>query len=150
MAMSLEIRRMSRVTPDLGEAFGRLLPQLAPGLAAPEAGRLRAMVGDERTALFAAVDDGRIVGLLALVWYDVPSGRKAWVEDVVVDARERSRGAGRMLVEAALAHARSVGARSVSLTSNPARVAAHALYRKCGFEEVETTLFRFDLNKVAL
>ena len=55
-----------------------------------------------------------------------------------------------MLVEAALAHARSVGARSVSLTSNPARVAAHALYRKCGFEEVETTLFRFDLNKVAL
>ena len=108
--MALEIRRISRVTPDLGEAFGRLLPQLAPGLSAPEAERLRAMVGDERTALFAAVDGGHIVGLLALVWYDVPSGRKAWVEDV----------------------------------------AAHALYRKCGFEEVETTLFRFDLNKVAL
>ena len=37
-------------------------------------------------------DSGGVVGVLALTWYDVPSGRKAWIEDVVVDAAARGLG----------------------------------------------------------
>ena len=69
------------------------------------------------------------------------SGRKAWIEDVVVDAEVRGTGAGRALVAAALEHAAVVGAGEVLLTSNPAREAARALYRKMGFEEAATTVF---------
>ena len=79
--------------------------------------------------------------MLTLVWYDVPSGRKAWIEDVVVDAEARGMGAGRALVAAALEHAGVIGAGKVLLTSNPAREAARALYRKMGFEEAATTVF---------
>ena len=71
----------------------------------------------------------------------MPSGRKAWIEDVVVDAEVRGTGAGRALVAAALEHAAGVGAGEVLLTSNPAREAARALYRKMGFEEAATTVF---------
>lgn len=73
---------------------------------------------------------GRIAGVLTLVWYDVPSGRKAWVEDVVVDAAARGCGAGEALVKAGTEHAARIGAAKVMLTSNPAREAARALYRK--------------------
>ncbi len=137
----IEVRRIDEVTGTLFEAFGRLMPQLSPALAAPDAERLRSLLADRSTALFAAWDEGRIVGILTLVWYDVPSGRKAWIEDVVVDAAARGRGVGEALVQAAVEQARLSGIDRVSLTSNPSRTAARALYRKMGFEAVETTVF---------
>ena len=88
-----------------------------------------------------------MAGVLTLVWYDVPSGRKAWVEDVVVDAAARGCGAGEALVKAATEHAARIGAAKVMLTSNPAREAARALYRKIGFEEAGTTVFVFKTDR---
>ena len=139
--MTVEIRRITEVSDALEEAFARLMPQLSPQLAAPSAARLREIAASPGTALFAAEAGGRVWGLLTLVWYDVPSGRKAWIEDVVVDAEARRMGAGRALVAAALEHAGVIGAGKVLLTSNPAREAARALYRKMGFEEAATTVF---------
>ena len=145
--MALEIRRMTTLDAGLEEALARLLPQLSGGLRAPSREVLGRLLAQPSAALLAALDGERIVGVLTLVWYDVPSGRKGWVEDVVVDAGERGRGVGRLLVEKALELARSEGVQHLMLTSNPARRAAHALYRTCGFEEVGSTLFRFDMNK---
>lgn len=141
LTMELSVRQVTEVTDSLAEAFARLMPQLSPQLAAPAAERLQALVGSPSTALFAAGAAGTIVGVLTLVWYDVPSGRKAWIEDVVVDTAARGVGAGEALVRAALEHAAAVGAGKVMLTSNPARKAAHRLYEKVGFKEAETTLF---------
>ena len=103
--------------------------------------RLRAVAAGPSAALFTAESGGAVVGVLTLVWYDVPSGRKAWIEDVVVDAAARGMGAGEALVRAALAHAAAVGAGKVMLTSNPSRGAARRLYAKMGFKEAETTVF---------
>ena len=130
--MKLEVRQVTEVTDSLLEAFGRLMPQLSPRLEAPSGERLRAV---------AAESGGAVVGALTLVWYDVPSGRKAWIEDVVVDAAARGFGAGEALVRAAQAHAAAVGAGKVMLTSNPSRGAARRLYAKMGFKEAETTVF---------
>ncbi|WP_418425996.1 GNAT family N-acetyltransferase [Alistipes sp.] len=139
--MELSVKQVREVTGPLLEAFARLMPQLSPQLEAPSAARLQAIVESPSAALFAAEAEGGIRGLLTLVWYDVPSGRKAWIEDVVVDAEARGTGAGRALVAAALEHAAVIGAGKVLLTSNPAREAARALYRKMGFEEAATTVF---------
>ncbi|MDY4091548.1 GNAT family N-acetyltransferase [Alistipes finegoldii] len=145
--MKLEVRQVTEVTDSLLEAFGRLMPQLSPRLGAPSREVLRRVAGSETGALLAAVAGERIVGVLTLVWYDAPSGRKAWIEDVVVDGAARGCGAGDALVRAAVAHAARIGAGKVMLTSNPAREAARALYRKVGFEEVETTVFAFKTDK---
>ena len=139
LTMELNVRRVTEVTDSLTEAFARLMPQLSPRLAAPSAERLQAVAESSSAALFTAEAGGTVVGVLTLVWYDVPSGRKAWIEDVVVDAAVRGVGAGE--VRAALGHAAAVGAGKVMLTSNPARRAAHGLYGKLGFKEAETTLF---------
>ena len=135
--MKLEVRQVTQVTDSLLEAFGWLMPQLSPRLEAPSGERLRAVAAGPSAALFTAESGGAVVGVL----YDVPSGRKAWIEDVVVDAAARGMGAGEALVRAALAHAAVVGAGKVMLTSNPSRGAARRLYAKMGFKEAETTVF---------
>ena len=145
--MTVEIRRITPVSDALEEAVARLMPQLSPRLGAPSREVLRRVAGSETGALLAAVAGERIVGVLTLAWYDAPSGRKAWIEDVVVDGAARGCGAGDALVRAAVEHAARIGAGKVMLTSNPAREAARALYRKVGFEEVETTVFAFKTDK---
>ena len=99
--MKLEVRQVTEVTDSLLEAFGRLMPQLSPRLEAPSGERLRAVAANPSAALFTAESGGAVVGALTLVWYDVPSGRKAWIEDVVVDAAARGFGAGEALVAGA-------------------------------------------------
>nr|WP_279005019.1 GNAT family N-acetyltransferase [Alistipes finegoldii] len=146
-AMTIEIRQITQVSDALEEAFARLMPQLSPRLGAPSREELRRVAGSETGELLAAVAGERIVGVLTLAWYDAPSGRKAWIEDVVVDGAARGCGAGDALVRAAVEHAARIGAGKVMLTSNPAREAARALYRKVGFEEVETTVFAFKTDK---
>ena len=143
--MTVEIRRITEVSDALEEAFARLMPQLSPRLGAPSREELRRVAGSETGALLAAVAGERIVGVLTLAWYDAPSGRKAWIEDVVVDAATRGRGIGEALVREALALARREGVARVMLTSNATRRASHRLYERMGFVRYETDCFRLDL-----
>lgn len=71
----------------------------------------------------------------------MPSGRKGWIEDVVVDASARGAGVGEALVRAALERAAREGVERVRLTSRPARRRPGRSYRKVGFEEAETSVF---------
>ena len=137
----LVVYRVTAFSEALAEAFARLLPQLSPRLGALSEERLRRLLAAPAAALDVAERAGRTVGTLTLAWYEAPSGRKAWIEDVVVDAAARGCGAGEALVRAAQRHAAEIGAKRVMLTSNPSRTAARALYRKCGFNEAETTVF---------
>ena len=141
------VYRVTEFSEVLRDSLGRLLPQLSPRLGTPSEELLRRMLDHPATALFVAGTEEDLVGTLTLVWYDVPSGRKAWIEDVVVDAAARGQGVGRALVLAARDFAAQIGADRLLLTSNPRRTAARALYRKCGFNEAETTLFVFKTDR---
>lgn len=139
--MAFVVEEVKTLTQPLAEALAQLVPQLSSRVAAPTPEQLQRVAAGASSALFVARDGDRAVGMLTLVWYDVPTGRKAWIEDVVVDAAARGGGAGAALVGAALEYASGVGAERVMLTSSPRREAARALYRRLGFEEVETTVF---------
>ena len=131
------------VDDELIEAFDRLIPQLSSSSPPPSRDHLVALVGSEDTVLFVARVDGRILGSLTLAFYRIPTGTKAWIEDVVVDAEARGHGVGELLNRAALDEARSRGAKDVSLTSRPSREAANRLYRRIGFEARETNVYRY-------
>ena len=79
--------------------------------------------------------------MLTLAHYMAPTGRKLWVEDVVVDSSLRGKSIGRALVQHAIEKAKEIGG-TLMLTSKPARVAANALYRSSGFEQKETNVYR--------
>jgi ribosomal protein S18 acetylase RimI-like enzyme len=142
----MNIYRATAATPQIAEAFERLLPQLSSSATTPTAEQLANLLNSSNTHLLIAEHEGEIAGMLSLVIVDIPTGRKAWIEDVVVDENFRGLNIGYALVERAKELAVEMGARKIYLTSNPSRKAAHALYRKCGFEIYETTLFRLNLG----
>jgi ribosomal protein S18 acetylase RimI-like enzyme len=85
---------------------------------------------------------GAIVGSMTLVLFRIPTGMRAWIEDVVVDAEARGAGVGAALNRRALQIAADRGARTVDLTSRPSREAANRLYRRLGFEPRSTNVYR--------
>lgn len=133
------------VDDELIEAFNRLIPQLSSSSPPPSRDHLTALVDSDDTVLFVARVDGRILGSLTLAFYRIPTGTKAWIEDVVVDAEARGHGVGERLSLAALDEARSRGAKDVSLTSRPSREAANRLYQRIGFEPRTTNVYRYTL-----
>lgn len=140
--MPVEI--VTQATEELVEAVARLLPQLSRSASAPDATTVAGMLANPGMDqfVFRSTADGSIVGLLSLVTFAIPTGVRAWIEDVVVDEAARGQGAGRALVEAAVARAHERGARSVDLTSRPSREAANRLYVACGFETRQTNVYR--------
>ena len=138
----MKIYRVTECSANLIEALEQLLPQLSLSATMPSEEYIESMLNNEHFYLFVAEHEGAIVGMLSLVVVDIPTGRKAWIEDVVVDSRARGLHIGQALVEEAKVCAKEVGAKKIYLTSNPSRKAAHALYKKCGFEEYDTTVFR--------
>jgi ribosomal protein S18 acetylase RimI-like enzyme len=131
---------------ELTEAFARLLPQLSSS-PPPDAAEVAELLADPDALVFVARDEtGRIVGSLTLVLFRIPTGRKARIEDVVVDSSARGRGVGESLSRAALDEAGRRGLSSVDLSSRPSREAANRLYRRLGFVERETNVYRYELT----
>ncbi len=133
-------------TSELVEALTRLLPQLSSSAPAPTPADVAEIVDSPTTVLFVARVDGAIVGSLTLAVFRLPTGVRAWIEDVVVDSAARGHGVGESLNRAALDEARRRGARTVDLTSRPSREAANRLYRRLGFVARETNVYRYDLG----
>jgi len=126
-------------------AMGRLVPQLSSSNPAPDRAALAEIVSSPSTTLFVARLDGTIVGTLTLAVFRIPTGVRAWIEDVVVDESARGHGAGEALNIAALEEARRRGCVTVDLTSRPSREAANRLYERLGFVRRETNIYRFTL-----
>ena len=143
--MSVVVERTTEVTPELISAFEMLIPQLSSSNPPPTANELQEIVSSEASVLFVARVDGKIVGSLTLATFRIPTGLRAWIEDVVVDGSARGHGVGEALNLAAIEEARVRGAVTVDLTSRPSREAANRLYQRLGFVQRETNVYRFSL-----
>jgi ribosomal protein S18 acetylase RimI-like enzyme len=145
--VTIRVERAVVADAEIVAAVRRLLPQLSETAPEPEANDVEAVVTAPATTLLVARDDeGPIVGMLTLAMFRLPSGVRAWIEDVVVDESARRLGTGRALVEVALELAADAGATRVDLTSRPSRDSARRLYETMGFEERTTTVYRRPLE----
>jgi len=137
----------TEVDDELVEAFVRLIPQLSSSSAPTSRADLAAIAASEASILLMARDGkGALVGSLTLAVFRIPTGVRAWIEDVVVDSSARGSGVGEALVAAAVQRAGSLGARTIDLTSRPSREAANRLYVRMGFDERNTNVYRFSLE----
>jgi ribosomal protein S18 acetylase RimI-like enzyme len=138
------VEEATAVTPELVAAFRLLTPQLSRSAPPPGGSELVEMVRSPATVLLMARDPEKgLVGSLTLVLFRIPTGVRAWIEDVVVDKDARGRGVAEILCREALNRASAAGARTVDLTSRPSREAANRLYRRLGFEERDTNVYRW-------
>lgn len=142
---SIDVSAATEVTPALVDAFARLIPQLSSSAPPPDAATLQTIIDHDACTLLVARDGDEIVGSLTLVVFPIPTGVRAWIEDVVVDGAARGKGVGEQLNRAALQHAEAQGAKTVDLTSRPSREAANRLYARIGFAQRTTNVYRYDL-----
>jgi ribosomal protein S18 acetylase RimI-like enzyme len=142
----MEINTAKYASEELLAQVNHLLPQLSSSAPSMTREQLENFLDSSAITLFVATNEGRIVGILTLAMFPIPTGIRAWIEDVVVDANARGLGAGALLTTTAIEHARRHGAVTVDLTSRPAREAANSLYRKIGFVQRDTNVYRFTLD----
>jgi ribosomal protein S18 acetylase RimI-like enzyme len=133
---------------ELTDALERLVPQLSRSNPPPGLDAVKSMLAHEAITQFVARDDdGAIVGVSTLAVFPIPTARRAWIEDVIVDEARNGQGIGRQLIDAMVARARGLGCATVDLTSRPSREAANHLYQSAGFELRDTNVYRFDLKQ---
>jgi ribosomal protein S18 acetylase RimI-like enzyme len=147
--VTVRVEELREVTDEVVEAFNRLLPQLSRSAPPLDRAALERIAGSDATTLLVAYADGRLAGTLSLVMFPIPTGIRAWIEDVVVDEAARGQGIGEALTVAALRLAGAAGARTVDLTSRASREAAGRLYERVGFQSRETRFYRYEFAEVA-
>jgi ribosomal protein S18 acetylase RimI-like enzyme len=141
--VTVQVEVLDKVTGEVVEAFGRLIPQLSRSAAPPGPAELEAIVGSPADTVLLARSNGAIIGTMTLVMFAIPTGLRAWIEDVVVDEAARGQGTAEAMIREALRLATEAGAKTVDLTSRPARAAAGRLYERLGFTLRETRLYRY-------
>ena len=146
--MDVDIEVVQKVTDEVVAGFGRLLPQLSRSAPPLDADALTAIASAQANTVLIARVGGEIVGTLTLVIFPIPTGIRAWIEDVVVDESMRGRQfggkrVGEALTIEAVRIATEAGARTVDLTTRPSRVAAGKLYERMGFEQRDSRVYRY-------
>jgi ribosomal protein S18 acetylase RimI-like enzyme len=144
--VSVRVEIASEVTPELVTGLNQLLPQLSMNATPLSTTGVEELINSPSVTIFIARDDERIVGALTLVIFPIPTGLRAWIEDVVVDEGARGMGVGEALTNEAIDESRRRHVRSLDLTTRPSREAANRLYARLGFELRETNVYRFSLE----
>ena len=139
----VEIFQPSQADETTLRAVNQLLPQLSSSAPPLNLERLIEIIQSSSVHLYIAREEQEVLGMLSLVLFTIPTGIRAWVEDVVVDEKDRGKGVGKALSEHALKEASRLGAKTVDLTSRPSRVAANQLYQRVGFAKRDTNVYRF-------
>jgi ribosomal protein S18 acetylase RimI-like enzyme len=144
--VSVSVDVASEASPELLEGLNKLLPQLSSTAQSLTLEDLETILANDTLALLVATEGQQVVGTLTLAVFPLPTGIRAWIEDVVVDQSARGAGVGESLCLRAIELARNRGAKTLDLTSRPSREAANALYLKLGFSVRDTNVYRFSIE----
>jgi len=139
----MKIVEVREYSDEVLAALNKLMPQLSSSFGTLSQQDLIDIIESEASSLFMARENEQYYGSLTLVMFKIPSGFRAWIEDVVVSEAARGKGVGKKLVEHAVGLANQSNVKSIDLTARASRVAAIALYKKVGFQDRETTAYRY-------
>lgn len=140
------IKQLTQIDKNTVEVFKRLIPQLVGRNDYPSFESLNDIINSKNVKLLVAIDNDKIIGSLSIAIYLIPTGKKAIIEDVIVDESARGKGVASRLMDRAIEIARENGVRKIELTSNPTRIAANKMYVKYGFKVRDTNFYRLDLE----
>jgi len=87
------------------------------------------------------VEDGRLKAMASMAIYQVISGYKGWIEDVVVDEFARGKKIGTQLIQTLISKGRELGLGEILLFTAPTNEAAIRLYENEGFKRKGTEVF---------
>lgn len=129
------------------DGVNRLICQLISNFHPITENELSEIINSDSSSLYLMFLNNEIVGMFTLGNYISPTGRKFWLEDVVLDNQYRGLSLGRMLVDEAKKIVSASGKSTLMLTSKPVRIAANRLYISSGFLRKETNVYKMDFNE---
>lgn len=147
--LKYEIVRLKR--PTLADVLdiNILLPQQAAKPRFLTLSELKRIISQDCINMFVARatlgGKKQIVGMASVIFYRVPTGLIAFIEELTVDETFRGNKIGFRLVERLIKEARAKKAKHISTYTNPARLAANAVYQKLGFFRKETNFYRINI-----
>lgn len=141
--MNFQFLKESDLTEALEEQVKYLFAQLSDTPTIP----LREIFLKNPPYIVVCSVENSVVGMATMAVYEAISGRKAWIEDVVVASEYRQKGIGERLTNILIEKANELNVSTLLLYSNPKREAAHRLYKRLGFTEKGSTLFALSLKK---
>ena len=140
----MDIVELNAVTEPQVQEVIALMEELDPTIpVTPE--MVRQAVEAVNTHFFAVMEGEHIVGCASLCVFDSPTGRKASIEDVVIQEAYRGRQLGKQLMQHVIRFAQGLAPIGLQLTSRPEREAANALYQTLGFRKRATNAYRLEL-----
>ena len=141
----LKILNQETVTESLEKEVETLFKQLSPN---KKQIPLQQLFRDSSNPLFFASfqDEGKIVGIASMCIYSVISGKKGWIEDVVVDSSQRGKGIGKQLIEKLIAEGEKHNLTEIYLFTEDEKKAAIALYQKLGFQRKQSQLYNLKIT----
>ncbi|GGD43217.1 hypothetical protein GCM10011514_03950 [Emticicia aquatilis] len=139
----MTIKEITTLTPTIQTAIQHFIDLLVTTPYTASTETLTALVASENSHLFLAYDEAvNIMGMITVGMYYSPTGKKAWIEDVVVDDTYRGQGIGEKLVQHAIEFVKTKDVKLLMLTSHPSRIAANKLYPRVGFNKRETNVYK--------
>lgn len=145
-AEKISIEHIKTYSDELLYTLNKLVKQLSSSIPPLTNSYLSSVLSVPSFFLFVAKDDSNnIIGAGSLIIFEMLSGKRATLEDLVVDESQRGKGIGKMLMNEMIKKAREEGVTYIDLTSRPKREAANHLYQSLGFEKRETNVYRLML-----
>lgn len=138
----IKILELRRATPKSLKDINNLLPQLSKTPKPLSLKLLDSIVRDKNIRLVVAKEGTQIIGMATLILMIAPNGKRAKVEDVVVDEKHRGKGIGEKISKKLIVIAKSKKMRRIELTTGQKRIAAHRLYEKIGFKKKDSDVYR--------
>ncbi len=103
-------------------------------------------LADPRHHLAVALDGDLVVGMVSALDYVHPDkAPQLWINEVGVASSHRRRGIARRLLDAMLAHARTLGCTEAWLGTEPDNIPARRLYEGAGGTAAPFILYEFPL-----
>jgi ribosomal protein S18 acetylase RimI-like enzyme len=137
--MKIDILKIQDLTPSRETLISNLFKQLG---GEKEQTNLKEVLEEEnRITLAFCEDNNEVIGIASMCTYKVISGKKGWIEDVVVDKKFRGQGIGRKLMEKLLEEGKKKGLTEILLFTEDHRIPAIKLYSDLGFQLKESRIY---------
>jgi ribosomal protein S18 acetylase RimI-like enzyme len=139
MKMNIDLLKKADLNPTVQKQVSDLFQQLGGNKKQIDLTE----VLDEKNQITLAYcrDNDEIVGMALMCTYHVISGKKGWIEDVVVDSRYRGQGIGRKLMTKLLEVGKEKNLSEILLFTEDHRTPAINLYTDLGFTVKDSRIY---------
>lgn len=137
--MKIDILKKADINPTVQSQISRLFKQL--GGNKNQISLTELLDGQNQISVVYYSENNQIIGIALMCTYKVISGKKGWIEDVVVNSNHRGKGIGRKMMNKLLEIGKEKQLSEILLFTEDHRTPAIKLYTDLGFKVKNSRIY---------